>query len=163
MIFEQNQELEVDESSESLPEIVRSMNWIIEGKIAIGNFGIAIEPELLKAHGFRSVVGLTPHLAGKTAQDMGVEALEIFPLTDGAGNDYRLFERAVLTLADFAEKYMPCLVHCHAGRSRSVIVVAAYLKGSLGLESDEALRLVTDKRESSVTPALLDLLERYSP
>jgi protein-tyrosine phosphatase len=134
---------------------------VVEGKLAVGNFGAASDPEFIRRHGFRSVLGLTRTLFGKKAAELGLDALEVVPLVDGPGNDLRTFTRAVETLRDFAEHHPPVLVHCHAGRSRSVVVTAAYLKGVHGLESEEALRLVTQKREASVTPALMSLLDHY--
>ena len=148
-----------DGQDQELANVVRSMTWIVEGKIAVGNFGAALDREFLRGHGFRSILGLTNHLTGKKPDGLGVEAVEVIPLLDGPGNDSRTFERAVAVLAQFAEKHPPVLVHYHAGRSRSVVVAAAYLKGVLGLESEEALLLVTQKREACVTPALMSLLD----
>lgn len=142
-----------------IPDVVCSMTWIVEGKIAIGNFGAAVDRGFLREHGFRSILGLTTHLTGKRLDALGVEAMEVIPLVDGPGNDLRTFERAVATLTQFAKEHPPVLVHCHAGRSRSVIVTAAYLKGALDIGSEEALLMVTRKREACVTPALMNLLD----
>ena len=144
---------------QELAEVVSSMTWIVEGKIAVGNFGAALDKEFLRGHAFRSILGLTNHLAGKKPDGLGVEAVEVIPLQDGPGNDFRTFGRAVAVLAELVEEHPPILVHCHAGRSRSVVVRAAYLKGVLGLESEEALGLVTQKREACVTPTLMSLLD----
>ena len=152
-----------DGKDHELDDVVRSMTWIVEGKIAVGNFGAASDPEFLRRYGFRSVLGLTGTLSGKKAADLGLDALEVMLLVDGPGNDLRTFTRAVETLRDFAERHPPVLVHCHAGRSRSVVVTAAYLKGVHRLDGEEALSLVTQKREASVTPALLGLLDHFDP
>lgn len=53
------------------------------------------------------------------------------------------------------------VVHCRAGRSRSIAVVAAYLKKARGLEAVEALAAVRALRESAVAPELIELVERF--
>src|SRR5262249_39841026 len=102
------------------------MDWITE-TIAIGNYLDAQDTHLLRDHKVRSIVGLTNALEGKQASDLGVARIAIVPLDDGPGNDPRLFSQAVEILTAFAAESSPVLVHCHAGRSRAVVIVAAYL------------------------------------
>ena len=82
----------------------------------------------------------------------------VFNLIDGLGNDMRTFTRAVDTLIQFVESHPPVLVHCHAGRSRSPIVVAGYLIVKEKMEPEDALAFIGTKREINVTPGLEDLL-----
>jgi protein-tyrosine phosphatase len=83
----------------------------------------------------------------------------VVPLEDAAGNDPRLFRRAVEALEDLARQAGPVLVQCHAGRSRSAVVVAGYLMRSQGLDAEQALARVAARREVAVNPALEQLLE----
>jgi protein-tyrosine phosphatase len=55
------------------------------------------------------------------------------------------------------------VVHCRAGRSRSIAVVAAYLTRLFGIGADEALDLITSKRPSAVAPELIRLVEQVEP
>jgi len=133
------------------------MNWITRN-VAIGNYQEAQDVALLRQEGFRAVLGLIPTLQGKTAAEVGVKRLEVVPLEDAPGSDPRLFRRAVDALVSLAEDEGPVFVHCHAGRSRSVVVVAGYLMKAQGLRADEALTLVTAQREAAITPGLERLL-----
>jgi protein-tyrosine phosphatase len=65
---------------------------------------------------------------------------------------------AVDDLRRLAASHGPVLVQCHAGRSRSAVVVAALLMQALGIGVGEAVARVTAKREVNITPALVDLL-----
>ena len=53
---------------------------------------------------------------------------------------------------------MCLLVQCHAGRSRSVIVVAAHLMRTERLRPEEALERVAARREVAITPGIERLL-----
>ena len=122
------------------------MDWITD-KIAIGNFAEAEDRNVLQEAGINSVLGLVNTLKGRGPADLGLGRIEIVPLVDGAGNDPRLFRRAVDLLAELVRDAPPVLVHCRAGRSRSPVVVAGYFMKSLRIEPEEALRMVAAKRE----------------
>lgn len=49
------------------------------------------------------------------------------------------------------------LVHCHAGRSRSVAIVAAYLIKHQGLCTSEALNLIQSKREINLASGMEEI------
>lgn len=136
------------------------MDWITD-EIAIGNYLDAVDPDVLRAESIRSILGLTRSLQGANPALLGVEAIEVFPLEDGPNNDEALFRQIIETLARLVRDAAPVLVHCHAGRSRSVVVVAGYLMASLGITAQDALDRVAAKRDAAVTPGverLLDLL-----
>jgi hypothetical protein len=134
------------------------MDWITD-EIAIGNFVDAEDLELLRRERIGSILGLTRTLLGRGPAELGVRALEVVPLDDGPGNDRRLFLMAVESLARLVRKAGPVLVHCHAGRSRSAVVVAAHLMQTLGVDADEALARVSSKRPINVTAGLERLLD----
>ena len=66
--------------------------------------------------------------------------------------------KTVDTVTRLVASHPPVLVHCHAGRSRSVVVVAGHLMRCRGLQPHEALQWVTAKREAEVTRGLEALL-----
>jgi protein-tyrosine phosphatase len=86
--------------------------------------------------------------------------VEAFRLIDGAGNDLRVIQLAIQALEELIASHPPVLVHCHAGRSRSVVIVAAYLARTMDLEPQRALACVKNKRAANVTPELLELLDQ---
>lgn len=133
------------------------MDWITD-QVAIGNHLDANDPELLRKHAFGSILCLDGCQAGKVAGELGVRRVEVVKLVDAAGNDPAIFVRAVERLCKLVDLAPPVLVHCHAGRSRSPVVVAGFLMRTRGMESADAVRLVASKRETAITPAVAALL-----
>jgi protein-tyrosine phosphatase len=131
------------------------MDWITD-RIAVGNYLEAQDAELLWREAIGSILGLLPQPEGFAPP--GAMPFRRIPLIDGAGNDLFTFRLAVDTLAALLAEAPPVLVHCHAGRSRSVVVVAGYLVRHGGMPAEEALAHVTARRQTAVSAALEDLL-----
>ncbi|MFZ4703629.1 MAG: hypothetical protein ACOYMG_26600, partial [Candidatus Methylumidiphilus sp.] len=71
------------------------------------------------------------------------------------------FERSSrIYLIDMVEGSPSGLVHRHAGRSRSVTVVAGYLVQIKGLSPTAAYDYISTKRETAVQSGLPELLAR---
>ncbi len=135
------------------------MDWITD-EVAIGNYLEAQDAALLKQHGFRSVLSLDGTLTEQHAARLGLSEVASYRLIDGPGNDLRVFRLAIEDLKKLAASHSPVLVQCHAGRSRSAVVVAAHLMAACGLDLEKAIALVASKREINVTSALVDLLHK---
>lgn len=134
------------------------MDWITNN-IAIGNYLEAQDVELLRRENITAILSLDKTFQGKNVASMGLNAVEVVPLDDGPGNDVRLFHRAIDELIRLSRRQEMILVQCHAGRSRSAIVMAGYLMKTLAIESDEALAQMAAKREIAITPGIERLLE----
>jgi predicted protein tyrosine phosphatase len=161
------------------------VDWITD-TIAIGNFVEAQDAAILAQ--FNSVLSLVPTLRDlqarkKSALQERWEALEetdedrfaanletllaalamkqlaVFELIDGPGNDLRLVRHAVDTLEEMARQSPPVLVHCHAGKGRSPLVVAGYLMKARKFTPTEALGYIGARRDIYVQDALTSLLE----
>lgn len=128
--------------------------------IFIGNRPDAHSLECLEENGIRSILSLDGSMVKKKAAQFGVEALIGIKLIDGPGNDPRHLRLALRYLGQLLEEAPPVLVHCRAGRSRSVAVVAAYLASTEGLDFEESLDLVRKRRESAVAEALIEAYEK---
>lgn len=76
------------------------------------------------------------------------------PLIDGAGNLETAVRRAVGFAADYLRDGEPLFVHCHAGRSRSVVILAMALMRHQGLSKAEALATISRRREIALTPGI---------
>ncbi len=137
------------------------MDWI-EESIAIGNFQEAKDPEILQGAKIASALSLDGTLSGVKPESLGLKRIEVVRLEDGPGNDLRLFNMAIVALSDLVRVAPPVLVQCHAGRSRSAVVVAAYLMKTFGLELQAALARVASRREIVITPGLEQLLEKLA-
>jgi hypothetical protein len=124
----------------------------ITDTIAIGNFIDAEDRAIREAAGIRSILCLNGLLQGCKPSDCGVEALTCFDLTDGSGNDPWIFDRAVRIVGHYALQHPKLLVHCHAGRSRSVMVVASHLVRQNAWDLRQALAYIHAKRPEIVLP-----------
>jgi protein-tyrosine phosphatase len=140
------------------PTNAEAVTWITD-EVAITNYVSAHNKEILAKHGIKGVLCLDRELAGCTSVDRGVQCVQVIHLIDGA-NDSALFEEAVSALGGLAKTCGRVVVHCRAGRSRSIAVVAAYLIRNLGIGADEALDIVSSKRQSAIAPELVRLVEQ---
>jgi protein-tyrosine phosphatase len=93
---------------------------------------------------------------------LGLKEVASIPLEDAIGNDARIFLRAVDALERLEREHKRVLVQCHAGRSRSAVVVAGYLMKSLHIDAEAALEQVGSKRQIAVTTGLERLLEHLT-
>lgn len=78
----------------------------------------------------------------------------VVPLIDGAGNHSNDVKRAVSFACDFLRDGEPLFVHCHAGRSRSVVVLAMSLMRHYGISRGEALNMISRHRQIALTPGI---------
>lgn len=124
----------------------------ITDTIAIGNFVDAENRPARESAGIRSILCLNGHFYDYKPEDCGVEALTCFNFKDGTGNDPWLFDRAVRIVGEYVLKHSKLLVHCHAGRSRSVMVVASHLVRQNSWDLRQALAFIHAKRPEIVLP-----------
>ncbi len=134
------------------------MDWITDD-IAIGNYLDAQDAGALQTARIASILSLDGVLRGRSHSSLGVQEIAVHPMEDGEGNSPADFRRAVQTLLRLVNDHPPVLVQCHAGRSRSAVVVAGYLMLRLGLDPEAALTKVAEKREIAVTKGLERLLD----
>ena len=127
------------------------MDWITN-KIAIGNF---VDVKNLKDE-VDAILCLKPDCCDENSKEFDVLAI---PLIDGAGNDKRLFEDAVQYITDVVSDGDRILVHCHAGRSRSVCIVARYFMVKDGLTRNQALTKIEEKREIYLSPGIEEIFD----
>lgn len=141
----------------------RFMDWITP-EIAIGNRIDAHDPGLRAKHGFQAVISLDGSMTDGEALALGYEDSISLPFVDGPGNTPTAYRRVVQDLIDMVKDSPPVLVHCHAGRSRSVTVVAGYLVKIRGCTVRAAYDFIATKRDIAVQDGLPDLvhgLRRY--
>jgi protein-tyrosine phosphatase len=125
------------------------VDWITD-HIAIGNF--------LDAQSVPPEVTAILCLRENCCEDRDdVDALSV-PLIDGAGNDRRSIAEATDYIAEIISAGGRILVHCHAGRSRSVMIVARYLVRHQGMTAQAALDLISQRRGVYLSPGIEDIL-----
>jgi protein-tyrosine phosphatase len=138
-----------------------SVTWITD-TIAITNFVSAHKKDVLAEHNIKGVLCLDRDLMGCPSTARGVDCVRVAHLNDGA-NELFFFREAVAALDGLVASCGRVVVHCRAGRSRSIAVVAAYLRKAFNIEADDALEIVRSKRPSAVAPELIRLVERFEP
>jgi protein-tyrosine phosphatase len=85
-------------------------------------------------------------------------------LLDGPGNDDGLLIAGALVLHALNKRHNRILVHCHEGKSRSVMVVSAYVSIVGNMEFDKVLRDIMKVREvDQYRPALYQQYVRLIP
>lgn len=136
----------------------RPMVSFITPDVAIGTSLDAEDKAVIAGHGFRSILCLNGHFYGSEPVACGVEALKVYDFIDGPGNDPWLVRQAVLTLEKFVKQSPKVLVHCRAGRSRSVVIVAAWMMRTAKLSPEDALDFIAKRREIALTPGIEELL-----
>lgn len=128
------------------------MDWITE-HVAVGNF---IDARDVTDADVDAILCLRPGCDCEERDD--VDAV-VYPLADGPGNR----REDVLEAIDFVHGCVQTgervLVHCHAGRSRSVCVVAAWLALHRGRTRSEALQMIADKRPIYLSPGVEEILD----
>ena len=134
------------------------LDWITD-QIAIGNAMESRDAELIREQGIRSVLSLDGTMVGREEAFPQYSSIRAYRLIDGAGNDPGLYLRVIQSLAALHRSSPPVLVHCHAGRSRSVVVVAGFLMQRHGWDESEALDAIGQKREVALTPGIERLLD----
>jgi protein-tyrosine phosphatase len=136
------------------------LDWIIDN-IAIGNYLEARDFSMLRQHGFRSALSLDGTLQPDDAAALGLAKVVSVPLEDGPGNDSRRFRHAVDSLGALLVAHPPVLVQCHAGRSRSAVVVAGFLMLEEDLSAAQAIARVGANRDICITSGLELLLQDW--
>ena len=136
-------------------------SWITE-HIAVAGQSVAIHSQTRTAHGFRALISLDGSLDDAGADRLGYDDWFCSEMRDGPGNDARTFARVVETLSLMVRGAPPVLVHCHAGRSRSVAVVAGYLVRRENMAPQAAFDYIARRRETAVQPELVTLVEQLA-
>ena len=128
------------------------MDWVNK-HIAIGNFA---DVQDLSAGSVDAVLCLKANCCDETDERFDVLCV---PLDDGPGNSSRWIEHAVNFININVSGGRRILVHCHAGRSRSVYVVARYLCLYGYLSFEQALACIARVRSVHLTPGIEELLD----
>jgi len=127
------------------------MDWVTK-QIAIGNY---LDAKNASPAEVDAILCLRPDCCDEN--DAAFDILCV-PLSDGAGNNQRFFDEALAFLDDVVSRGEKILVHCHAGRSRSVCIVARYLMLKQNISSQQALEVIALKREIYLSTGIEEIL-----
>lgn len=128
------------------------MDWVTEN-IAIGNF---LDARSSLTGQVDAVLCLNENCCDEA--DSHIDLLCV-PMVDGPGNNPKAIDQAVDFIDAVVSSDGKILVHCHAGRSRSVCVVARYLMAAHRMTRHQALEAIARKREIFLSPGIEEILE----
>jgi citrate synthase len=74
----------------------------------------------------------------------------------------KMLQEAVSILQDQVSKGRKVIVHCLAGQGRTMTVLAGYLIAEKGMEPDEAIRLLREKRPGAVERRQEDSVREFA-
>lgn len=127
------------------------MDWVSD-QIAIGSFvdALVVVPGEVDA-----ILCLKENCCNETDARFDICCIS---LTDGIGNDPHLVERAVDFINATISSGRRVLVHCHAGRSRSVCIIARYLAIQEHYSPEQAIARIRRVRDVALSPGITDIL-----
>lgn len=123
----------------------------ITNHIFLGNFQAAKDKDLFKTHKIRAVLNCSKEIPNYFSNHKDIEYMRI-PVDDSLKQkDYDLMFQYMPVIVEFIHKHAGIanhniLIHCHAGRQRSAISVAAFLVAKCGKTPREACKIVMEKR-----------------
>ncbi|MEK7183460.1 MAG: dual specificity protein phosphatase family protein [Patescibacteria group bacterium] len=97
----------------------------------------------LTARGVRADISLEKE---QIDQPYGVDFFLWLPTEDHTAMSHEKADLGILTLRYFAEKNIPCFVHCKNGHGRAPMLVAAYLIADHGKTAEEAVAYLRERR-----------------
>ena len=131
------------------------MQWITNN-IAIGNYFDATS----RRPDCDAILCLKPNCCDGNSLDVDVLCI---PLIDGPGNRKIDVLRCTRYISDVVSSGEKILVHCHAGRSRSVCIVAAFFMQYEGMSAGKALALIENRREIYLSDGMEEILKLTHP
>jgi protein-tyrosine phosphatase len=134
----------------------------ITEQLFIGNHIEAHDWQVLRDHGIQAILSLDGSYVGKEEAVSDIKKIYAVELIDGPGNSIQSFEMLTRELIEMVKLYPPVLIHCHAGRSRSVATAAAYLVVQEKFEPAAAVEYVCTRRSSYLAPELERLVYRLA-
>jgi atypical dual specificity phosphatase len=132
------------------PLKTKNMDWITD-QIAIGDALDAVN----HAAEVDSILCLLSDCCGDRSDIDGY----CVPLYDGPGNSREHVLAAIDFIAAQVENGLRVLVHCRAGRSRSVCIVAAYLMRHQGLSKRLAMSMISKKRQICLSDGIEEMFK----
>ncbi len=137
----------------------------ITSNIWIGNSHDALhEKETLKREGITAILNCAWDLKNEMLSHTDGFVMAQCGLSDDGLNSVYAAQSAILQLANLVEKGHKVLVHCHMGRSRSVLVVIYYLylfENEENISVKQIFNQVLELRPEADNPYLKPLIENF--
>lgn len=116
----------------------------IEEGLFLGSVGVALNKEALKNHNITHVLIVAKSLDPAFPNDFTYKKIDVLDTSDTNLKEH--FEECFYFIDSGRKDGGGVLVHCFAGRSRSVTIILAYLMKKHRMSLSHALELVRSKR-----------------
>lgn len=140
------------------------MNWVVPGKLAVGDVDAACKGPELKKLNIRGIVTVRERMSRPDAyyRKYGINVLHI-PITDHhMTNIGRYFAVAYVFIEKCIKQGHAVLVHCKAGISRSTTLVISYLMRKKRWTADQSIAWVKRHRPcADPNPGFIRQLHAY--
>lgn len=136
--------------NQDLDKVLSKYNKILP-KIYLGTYEAAEDKNFLKEKNIKAVLNCTKDVDNKFAHDPNIEYMRI-PVNDTLReNDFKMMYKFLPIVTEFIHKHVDIqgnniLIHCVAGKQRSVCATVAYLMKHRGHNPYEACKFVLEKR-----------------
>lgn len=140
------------------------MNWVIPGKLAVGNMDSVTDGPWLQKNKIGGIISVRGRLSKPPAfyKRYNIEVLHI-PVSDSEDTNLGKYFPSVYT---FIEKIRAgghaVLVNCYAGISRSTTLITSYMMRRYRMTADKAMAFVKSKRPCyDPNPGFIRQLRKY--
>ncbi|XP_008807219.2 dual specificity protein phosphatase 1B-like isoform X2 [Phoenix dactylifera] len=132
----------------------------IEEGLFLGSVGVALKKEVLKSLNITHILIVAKSLDPAFPNDFVYKKIEVLDTPDTNLQEY--FDECFSFIDEAKRAGGGVLVHCFAGRSRSVTIIAAYLMKKYQMSLSHALSLVRSKRpQIAPNRGFMTQLENY--
>lgn len=138
------------QNSQDLDKTLAKYNKILP-KLYVGNCEAAEDKNFFKEKNIKAVLNCTKDVENKFASNRDIEYMRI-PVNDNLReSDFKMLYKFFPVIVEFIHKQIiiqgnTLLVHCIAGRQRSIAAVTAYLMKYHGLNPHDACKFILEKR-----------------
>ncbi|ORY83049.1 protein-tyrosine phosphatase-like protein [Protomyces lactucae-debilis] len=133
----------------------------VQPGLYISSYEVLQHDELLKHQGISHILSVCRHFHPSSKQQADYTCLQIDALDTTEQDLIQLFDKCNAFITE-ALRNGKVLVHCHAGQSRSVAVVAAYLMSASNVPLASAIDLISSKRQIDLSDTFRRQLQVYA-
>lgn len=124
------------------------LDWVLDHLLAVSDKNIASDLKTLKHQGIKFILVVrkeTP-IHPKLYKEYGIKMEHFVAEDEPTFSLIHYFDKGYQLLDYHIQKSEPVLVHCTAGKSRSLTIICAYLMKKFNLTTDQVVQYVTLKR-----------------
>jgi protein-tyrosine phosphatase len=142
----------------------QDMNWIIPGKLGVGNMDSVMSGPWMVKNNIGGVISVRGRLSKPREyyKKYGIEIIHI-PVADCETTNLGKFFPSVFNFIEHIHsKNKAVLINCYAGISRSTTLITSYVMRKYKMPADKAMAFVKSKRPCyDPNPGFIQQLKKY--